>query len=102
MREDLRGVKTSIIFGGLIILASTLLTLAPKENESIAVIVSPWAGQNHIVNVISSSGGVIKTQDVIPWIIISHNETSDLVEKLYRNGAILVINANIVTACFKI
>ncbi len=102
MNEEPRGIKTSIFFGCLIILASSFISLAPQENKSIAVVVSPWAEPYHIVNVISAAGGVVKTQDSNHWIAISQNDSPNLIKKLYNNGAILVINADFVTACFKL
>jgi|GEM_PF-2703343 len=102
MNEEPRGIKTSIFFGCLIILASSFISLAPQKNKSIAVVVSPWAEQHHIINVIASAGGVIKTQDAIHWIAISQNDNPNLINKLYKHGALLVINADFVTACFQL
>lgn len=102
MNEEPRGIKSSILFGCLIILASSLITLAPQDNKSIAVVISPWAEQNEIANVISSAGGVIKIQDRVHWIAISHNDNPNLIRNLYNHGALLVINADFATACFKL
>ncbi len=102
MNEEARGIKLSILFGGFIILASSLISLVPQNNKSIAVVISPWAEQNQIANVIASAGGVIKTQDRVHWIAISHNDNPNLIKNLYGHGALLVINAEFVTACFKL
>jgi hypothetical protein len=45
---------------------------------------------------------VIKTQDRVHWIAISHNDNPNLIKNLYDHGALLVINAEFVTACFKL
>ncbi len=100
MSSETKAFTKSLLFGLVIITMSVLIAFVPRQNQSIAVIVPPWSESDHIIKVISKAGGVIKTQDQNGWVAISQNDNPDIVNRLYKAGAVLVIDASVVSACF--
>lgn len=100
MSSETKAFAISTLFGFFIITMSVLIAFAPRHNQSIAVIVPPWSDSNHIIKVIGNAGGVIKTQDRNGWVAISQNDNPDIVRRLYKAGAVLVIDASLISACF--
>lgn len=101
MTPEAKALSHSILFGVVIIIMSAMIAFVPRKDQSIAVIVPPWSDTNKIIEVIGKAGGVIKTQDQIGWVAISQNNNPDIVSRLYKAGALLVINASVVSACFR-
>ena len=88
-----------VLFAGTVPAA---LTLAPKAASAVAIVVPPWAAPEEAMRIAAAVDGTIVGATHGGSIAIASFAAGDFVSRLYRSGALLVIDAAAVTACFTI
>ena len=68
----------------------------------MAIVVSPWAQPGEAVRIVAAVNGTMVGATHGGSIAIARFAAEDLVAQLYQSGALLVIDAAAVTACFTI
>lgn len=99
--NDTKSKKMRIIMGvNIFICVCVLLVpiLMPK-NDRVAVILPPWADSARIMQVISDAGGELINGGRRDWIAVATSQSTDFVSKLYKAGAVMVIDGSIAAAC---
>jgi len=97
----LRDVLLALLFALSAGLAPTVLALMPRAATPVAVVAAPWAN-NDAARAVAAADGAILTTAHGGHIVIARFTTDDFVARLYRSGALLVIDAAIVTTCLRI
>lgn len=78
------------------------LALTPKASSPVAVIAAPWAMPGEAMRIAADADGFIlsATRDGRVAIARARASTDDFVVKLYRAGAVIVLDGEMVSACF--
>lgn len=69
------------------------------KNDRVAVILPPWSDSARIMQVIGDAGGELINGGRRDWIAVATSQSTDFVSKLYKAGAVLVIDGSIAAAC---
>lgn len=93
---------TAIIFGVVVIFAASALASVPREGKSIAVFSWPGAKQSSVIEIIVEADGVIKNFGQFSWVAISNYDKKNRVQRLYKAGALLVLDAALVSTCLNL
>jgi hypothetical protein len=88
-----------VLFAGTV---PAVLTLAPRAASAVAIVVPPWAASGEAVRIAATVNGTIVGTTRGGNVAIARFEAEDFVTRLYQSGALLVIDAAAVTACFTI
>ena len=92
-------VALFVLFAGTV---PAVLTLAPRAASAVAIVVSPWAAPGEAMRIAAAVNGTIVGVTRGGSIAIASFAAEDFVARLYQSGALLVIDAAAVTACFTI
>jgi hypothetical protein len=82
--------------------APAALALAPKTAGPVAVVVAPWAESGEAIRIVAAVNGTITGASHGGAVAIARSADADFVTRLYRAGALLVLDAQAVAACLKI
>ena len=92
----------AIIFGVAVIFAASALASVPREGKSIAVFAWPGAKQPNSIEIIVEADGVIKDFGRYSWIAVTDYDDETRVQRLYQAGALLVLDAALVSTCLNL
>ena len=92
-------VALFVLFAGTV---PAILALAPKAARAVAIVVPPWAAPGEAMRIAAAVNGTIIGATRGGSIAIARFAAEDFVTRLYQSGALLVIDATAVTACFTI
>lgn len=102
MTQENKSFLKGILFALVVGLGVTLLALLPQPNSLVLVIGNPLNEQSSLAAV-THSGGQIVSEIPGSNVVIAKSEADDnptFTEDLYRNGALLVLDAQAFIACF--
>lgn len=99
VENEAKAMWFSALFGVLLILSSFSLVLAPKAGGKVAVINYPWAHNSQAIFTIAHADANIAALGKVEWIAIAADKNPNLIERLYRAGAFLVIDAAFLISC---
>lgn len=97
--DDKRAMWLALLFGSGLLLCSFALSLAPKAGTKVAVITAPWAKNNQAIFTIARADANVAALGKVEWIAIAADDQVDLVSRLYKAGAFLVIDAAMLISC---
>lgn len=61
--------------------------------------VSPWSDPGRIVQVIGSAGGTLLNGTGSPYAAIAHSDEPGFVSRLFKSGALLVLDGSLAFFC---
>jgi hypothetical protein len=101
-RQDLpvRDLVLAILFALTAALVPAALALAPRPADPVTVLVPPWAAAGEAARVVAAADGALVATARAGRIAIARSADEDFVSRLYRAGALVVIDARAVSACF--
>lgn len=93
--------KTYLLVTGNLLACLVLVfgAMAFPSSERVAVFVSPWSPQHKVFGVVATAQGNIVSAGKKDWVAVAQSDEPDFISRLYRSGALLVLNANFATAC---
>jgi hypothetical protein len=97
----LRNVLIALLFALGAGLIPSALALAPRASSPVAVMVAPWAAADDAARAVAAADGAILATARDGHVIIARFTSADFVTRLYQSGALLVVDAAIVTACLR-
>jgi hypothetical protein len=97
----LRNVLIATLFALGAGLVPTALALTPRADSPVAVVAEPWAAADDAARAVASADGTILATARDGQIVIARFESGDFVTRLYRSGALFVIDAALVAACLR-
>lgn len=84
-------------------LLPTAFALAPKQDGGpVAVIVAPWQANGDAMRIVAAADGTLVMATRGGDIAIAQSKSADFIDRLYQAGALLVIDAAVVSACMRI
>ena len=95
----MRDIAIAIVFVFCAALGPAAIALAPGNAGPVAVIAPPWAAGDAAAQLVAGSDGALVATAHSGRIAIARFDTDGFVSRLYRAGALLVIDATAVTAC---
>lgn len=84
--------------GAVIMLVLGLTAVAPDPGRPVAVLTLPWSPTPRALDVVAGADGAVLAMPR-PWLILAGGEGSDFVARLYRSGAVLVVDAGRAGLC---
>jgi len=100
--QEARAMFVAILFGVFAIFAGSALASVPREGRSIAVLTLPGSQQSTALQVIIKAEGVVKVIGQYSWVAVTDNDDENRVSRLYDAGALLVLDASLVTSCLNL
>jgi hypothetical protein len=97
-----RHLVIAALFGLFAAMMPAALALAPNAASPVAIVVPPWAEPGEAVRIVAAVNGTVVGATRGGSIAIARFAAEDFVTRLYQSGALLVIDAAAVTACFTI
>ena len=97
--EDAKAMYLSLLFGFILVLTSFAMTLAPRAGNKVAVFTNPWAINNSAFMTIAKADANVAADGNTNWIAIAVDNKQGLTTRLYKAGAILVIDATFLISC---
>jgi hypothetical protein len=94
---DFRAVITTF----LAFVTILLVGLAVPRGEFVIVVASPGMTQSRMMQLISDADGTFVTQGNLDWIAVAHAEKSGFVSRLFRAGALLVLDHALAAGCLE-
>jgi len=98
----MRPALTATLFALVAGTAPAALALAPKPAGPVAVVVAPWAESGEAARIVAAGNGTITGASHDGAVAIARSADADFVARLYRAGALLVLDAGAVAACLRI
>lgn len=93
----------NIAFVTLFVLGAGLgpaaIALAPKAESPVAIVAAPWAAAGAAARIAAAADGFIMAATGDGRVAIARFATDDFVSRLYRGGALIVLDASPVIAC---
>jgi hypothetical protein len=89
------GPRFAIVAGCLIgasLLACLAVGLAPKDENMVAAIISPGGGFADATRLAEAADAQIVRQGAFPWVWVFASDRPNLPERLYAQGAWLVLD----------
>ncbi|MEI9904528.1 MAG: hypothetical protein WDN06_11540 [Asticcacaulis sp.] len=83
----------------VLVLAIALVYGQPQPSSDIAVIAPPWSGRQQAMLIVVRAGGDVVDRGRWPFLIVARSVRPGFVDRLYRGGALLVFNPDIVAGC---
>jgi hypothetical protein len=97
-----RQITIAISFACATGLFPTALALAPRAANPVAIVAAPWASGADAARIVAAADGSLLATASGGRIAIARFTAEDFVSRLYSSGALAVIDAAAVTACFSI
>ncbi len=96
------GRTRAIVAGNAAVIAVVLLaTVAVPTGPFVAVVVSPWSGQEAALAAVAAAEGTLVGPAGVDWIVIAHGRDRNFPSRLRRAGAWLVLNHAFLSGCFQ-
>jgi hypothetical protein len=87
-----------ILFNAIVIVAALFVTVAvPAGKGPVAVFAAPWSA--NAAEIVAQAGGQLVAAGRSPRIIMGISADEDFVRRLYRAGAILVVDPGYAIGC---
>lgn len=83
----------------MLVLLSVLA--ARPSGRFVVVVTDPFASPTQAIETIGQAGGTFVAGGRYPWITIAHSESDDFATRLFRAGAILVLNNWAAAGCIE-
>jgi hypothetical protein len=93
-----RDLAIASLFATAVALVPVAIALAPKAASPVVIFAAPWGGE--AARIAAAAGGSILS--ATGHIAVARFSTEGFVSQLYRAGALLVLDATLVTACFPV
>jgi hypothetical protein len=93
------------IAGAFALLAGVLpaaVALVPKPGAPVAVIAVPWEREGAALRIVAAADGLVLAAGGSGAIAIATSAASGFVGRLYRSGAILVVDGAALSTCLSI
>ena len=90
------------LFALLAGLLPAVLALTPKPGAPVAVIAAPWAEDGAALRIVAAAEGTVLDTARHGEIAIAAAAGGDFVDRLYRSGAVLVLDGTALSACLSI
>lgn len=81
-------------------LGPTAIALMPRSASAVAVVTAPWAADGAAAQLVAAADGVLLATAHGGRIAVARSDSDGFVAKLYRLGALFVVDATIVSTCF--
>ena len=94
----MRDLAIASLFATAVALVPAAMALAPKAANPVAIVAAPWGGE--AAHIAAAAGGSILS--ATGHIAVARFSTDAFVSQLYRAGALLVLDATLVTACLPV
>jgi len=96
----MKTAMTAGLFAVLVGIVPAALALAPKHDAPVAIVASPWQ-PGAAVRIASITGGTLIDASAGGTVAIIRSEDPDIIDRLYKAGALLVLDATPVQACLR-
>ena len=96
----MRDLAIASLFATAVALVPAAIALAPKAAYPVVIVAAPWAPPADATRIAAAAGGSILS--ATGHIAVARFSTDAFVSQLYRAGALLVLDATLVTACFPV
>ena len=96
----MREFTIAMLFAVTAALVPAALSLAPRTASPVTVVMPPWASEGDAVRVVAAADGTLIASARHGKVAIARFAAEDFVSSLYRAGALFVIDATAVIACF--
>ena len=96
----MRDLAIATLFAFGVALVPAAIALAPKAATPVVIVAAPWAAAGDAARIAAAAGGSILS--ATGHIAIARFSTDAFVSQLYQAGALLVLDATLVTACFPV
>ena len=94
----MRDLAIASLFATGVALVPAAIALAPKAANPVVIVAAPWSATGDAARIAAATGGSILS--ATGHIAVARFSTDAFVSQLYRAGALLVLDATLVTACF--
>ena len=94
----MRDLAIASLFATAVALVPAAIALAPKAASPVVIVAAPWGGE--AARIAAAAGGSILS--ATGHIAVARFSADAFVSQLYRAGALLVLDATLVTACFPV
>jgi hypothetical protein len=92
-----RDLAIASLFATGVALVPAAIALAPKAESPVVIVAAPWGAAGDAARIVAVAGGSIVS--ATGRVAIARFSTDGFVAQLYRAGALLVLDATLVTAC---
>jgi hypothetical protein len=92
-----RDLAIASLFAAGVALVPAAIALAPKAENPVVIVAAPWSAVGDAARMAAAAGGSIVAAS--GRVAIARFSTDAFVSQLYRAGALLVLDATLVTAC---
>ena len=98
--KTVRELAIAMLFACSAALVPAAMVLAPRADSPVAVIMPPWATNGDALRIVAAAGGSLVATAGDGRIAIARFAGEGFVSGLYRAGALFVLDATAVSACF--
>lgn len=82
----------------VILVVLSAAAIVPRNGQAL-VIVSPWSDPERVIEVIADAGGSIMNGTGAPYAAIAHSDEPWFAFRLFRSGAMLVLDGSLAFFC---
>ena len=93
----MRDLAIASLFAAGVALVPAAIALAPKADNPVVIVAAPWSAAGDAARIAAAAGGSIVS--ATGHVAIARFSTDAFASQLYRAGALLVLDATLVTAC---
>lgn len=97
-REHSRQVRIVGINLAVISMVLAAAAIAPTKGQAL-VLVSPWSEPSRVLEVIAEAGGSLLNGTGTPYAAIAHSSEPYFAYRLFRSGAVLVLDGRLAFLC---
>ncbi len=94
--DDRMGIRAVLIALGLALIGLfglVLVSLSIGESDQLVVVTAPWTQRSELLQMVWQSQGGVAAFGGVPWIGIAMSDAPDFKQRLYRQGAWLVVRS---------
>lgn len=82
----------------VIVVVLSAAAIVPRNGQAL-VIVPPWSDPGRVVDVIADAGGSVMNGTGAPYAAIAHSDEPGFVFRLFKSGAMLVLDGSLAFFC---
>lgn len=82
----------------VIVVVLCAAAIVPRHGQAL-VIVPPWSEPGRVIDVISDAGGSVMNGTGSPYAAIAHSDEPWFAFRLFRSGAMLVLDGSLAFFC---
>jgi TctA family transporter len=97
-----RAIAIATLFALTAGLGPAAIALAPKAASPVAIVAAPWAAAGEAARIVAAADGSIMAATGDGHVAIARSGAQDFVARLYRAGALIVLDAALVAACLPV